>query len=66
LQTKKENVTKAEIAQQPAVAEAIAVTTPASDLLDEVYREASSIADFLCGLYGKGSEVVKKIRKIRK
>jgi hypothetical protein len=66
LKTIEENVTKAEIAQQSAAAKAIEATTHANNLLNEAYREASNMADLLSGLYGKESEIVKKIRKFRK
>jgi transcriptional regulator len=66
LKTKKENVSKVEIAQQEAAAKAKEATTYANVLLDEAYKEASNMADLLSGLYGKESEIIKKIRKFRK
>lgn len=66
LKLKKENVNKSEIAQQEAAAKAKEATTFANTLLDEAYKEASNLADLISGLYGKESEIVKKIRKFRK
>jgi hypothetical protein len=66
LKTKKENASKAEIAQQEAAVKAKEATSQANDLLNEAYKEASNMADLLSGLYGKDSEIIKKIRKFRK
>ncbi len=66
LKTKNDDVEKAEVAQQKAAAAAQEATKLSNEKLDDAYKEASNLADLISGLYGKDSEIVKKIRKFRK
>ena len=66
LREKKISADNAEIAQQKAAAAAMQATKVSNQMLDEAYKEASNTADLISGLYGKDSEIVKKIRKFRK
>jgi hypothetical protein len=62
----KRNVSKTVIAQQATAAKAMKATSYANDLQDEANREPSNTADLLSRLYVKESNIVKKIRKLRK
>lgn len=66
LKTKREMAAQKEIAQQEAAAKAKEATKSSNNALTDAYSEASNLADLISGLYGKETEIVKKIRKFRK
>ena len=55
----------AEVNQQKVLATAKEATILSNEKLEIVYKEASDLADLISGLYGKNSELVKRIRKFR-
>lgn len=55
----------AELKQQQAQAAAKEATKLANDTLEIAYKSASETADIISGILGKGSEIVKKMRKFR-
>ena len=66
LSTKQATAALKEIEQQKAAAAAQVATAASVAALKDAYASASNMADLISGLYGKDSEIVKKIRQFRK
>ena len=66
LTSKLETAATKEIEQQKAFAAAKEATKASGAALDDAYVSASNMAELISGLYGKDSEIVKRIRQFRK